>query len=262
MASGVVAGSMLKLTSPSRGSMGSREKRPQSSRPSISWTAGCIKAPISTNRSSGPATETPQPKSTKAFLGSGCPYTRLLIPEMRRRLSLAGTAMSSGRFVGKGQRSPKRVKAAERRLADQRLPSAKTGAERPVRRESTSGPRSSIRCARTARISRRAASPSMVMFTARRQSCLQTVYTNCMNAPIPPRYGAKAYDINGRNHWIQVTCRGKAGQLHGCKTTVFHLEHLVIARGMLRIQLMRHGYQGHPVERQQRVLNPCGSLLV
>lgn len=83
-----------------------------------------------------------------------------------------------------------------------------------------------------------------------------------MNAAISPRYGAKVYDIDGRNHWIQVTCRGKAGQLHGCKATVFHLEHLVIARGMLRIQLMRHGYQGHPVERQQRVLNPCGSLLV
>lgn len=71
-----------------------------------------------------------------------------------------------------------------------------------------------------------------------------------MNAAISPRYGAKVYDIDGRNHWIQVACRGKAGQLHGCKATVFHLEHLVIARGMLRIQLMRHGYQGHPVEGQ------------
>ena len=83
-----------------------------------------------------------------------------------------------------------------------------------------------------------------------------------MNAAISPRYGAKVYDIDGRNHWIQVACRGKAGHLHGCKATVFHLEHLVIAHGMPRIQLMRHGYQGHPVEGQQRVLNPCGSLLV
>ena len=71
-----------------------------------------------------------------------------------------------------------------------------------------------------------------------------------MNAAISPRYGAKVYDIDGRNHWIRVTCRGKAGQLYGCKATVSHLEHLVIARGMLRIQLMRHGYQGHPVEGQ------------